>query len=681
MLCRLCLFKDNEQAHIHSMLHHRELDSVLGTRSFHNCQACMVSSMGLQEFAQHISTAEHKYKLEKLICKKQKPIPLEDHLSQEDLDKVRRRTRGFKENATNTSETSISAAPIRVVDVSSMLRQIRRELGVREPCRADREAKKQKSEVRARRLVIAPRKGWKRNANCQVPRLRLCELLWSTTAVHLQPTLKDDDSLTKRRVGKRRKQKEKRPTRDLDKSLVQARNALQAAYTEVQRLLLLKQQVDGLRAQSIEILQGMQEVYSGSSDVAATTTISTSSSSSSTGHSHLPSSHACTPTSSQQTPASTTASSITQPQTPLLLPATSIKQETCHPPTAGQAIPPEPPQRPVSTEPSSRANRRFSRTTLTEKFNLSRVPVMRECVDERAIPRSFLNHNGPIYSLQSMRACCTPAQETHGTSLQPDVIYFLSISRAGSVKQCSWVTQTKSTVCGVDTSKHAGTSLHWINDETIRCHSLKSKKCLELILYQTESVWVHHRRRPPVLLIGSSDSTISIRDAKSGLLLRSLQGHSKTVLCIKVSGERPGLQQLQRPGVHAHNIHTGVDSYLQGSQSAVTSIFILGQVMLTPVGPMIRVYDLQIYSGCYDGSIRAVKLNLTKNHHCWWQNALLFSASRSIWCSTFLDHTPNLESVRCRWRGCDAFFATQQRSAGLPEHMQNHVQNDSKVEP
>lgn len=30
---------------------------------------------------------------------------------------------------------------------------------------------------------------------------------------------------------------------DLDKSLIQARNALQAAYTEVQRLLLLRQQV------------------------------------------------------------------------------------------------------------------------------------------------------------------------------------------------------------------------------------------------------------------------------------------------------------------------------------------------------------------------------------------------------------------------------------------------------
>lgn len=34
---------------------------------------------------------------------------------------------------------------------------------------------------------------------------------------------------------------------DLDKSLLQARNALQAAYAEVQRLLLLRQQVKPLK--------------------------------------------------------------------------------------------------------------------------------------------------------------------------------------------------------------------------------------------------------------------------------------------------------------------------------------------------------------------------------------------------------------------------------------------------
>ena len=37
-----------------------------------------------------------------------------------------------------------------------------------------------------------------------------------------------------------------------------------------------------------------------------------------------------------------------------------------------------------------------------------------------------------------------------------------------------------------------------------------------------------------MLLVGSYDSSISVRDAKSGLLLRSLVGHTKTVLCMKV---------------------------------------------------------------------------------------------------------------------------------------------------
>lgn len=39
-----------------------------------------------------------------------------------------------------------------------------------------------------------------------------------------------------------------------------------------------------------------------------------------------------------------------------------------------------------------------------------------------------------------------------------------------------------------------------------------------------------------ILLVGSYDSTISVRDAKNGLLLRTLEGHSKTVLCMKVRG-------------------------------------------------------------------------------------------------------------------------------------------------
>lgn len=30
-----------------------------------------------------------------------------------------------------------------------------------------------------------------------------------------------------------------------------------------------------------------------------------------------------------------------------------------------------------------------------------------------------------------------------------------------------------------------------------------------------------------------------------------------------------------------------------------------------------RLLHMQIYTGCYDGSVQAVKLNLMKNYRCW----------------------------------------------------------------
>lgn len=39
-----------------------------------------------------------------------------------------------------------------------------------------------------------------------------------------------------------------------------------------------------------------------------------------------------------------------------------------------------------------------------------------------------------------------------------------------------------------------------------------------------------------LLLVGSYDSTISVRDAGSGLLFRTLLGHAKSVLCMQVGG-------------------------------------------------------------------------------------------------------------------------------------------------
>lgn len=60
--------------------------------------------------------------------------------------------------------------------------------------------------------------------------------------------------------------------------------------------------------------------------------------------------------------------------------------------------------------------------------------------------------------------------------------------------------------------------------EVFECHGPRAVSCLA-------STQEGARR---ILLVGSYDSTISVRDAKSGLLLRTLEGHSKTVLCMSV---------------------------------------------------------------------------------------------------------------------------------------------------
>ncbi|CAM9173762.1 unnamed protein product, partial [Lampetra planeri] len=211
-----------------------------------------------------------------------------------------------------------------------------------------------------------------------------------------------------------------------------------------------------------------------------------------------------------------------------------------------------------------------------------------------------------------------------------------------------------------------------------------------------------------LLLAGSYDSTISVRDAKRGLLLRSLRAHTKTVLCMTVvndlvfSGSRDTL-------VHAYNIHTGelLRTY-EGHGRAVTSVAVLGEVMVTACqDALVRVYGLQsheclqvygghgdmvtcmavhqgvIYTGCNDGRVQAVKLNLMQNHRCWWSSCpLIFAVAEHLVQHLVGDHNnPNLQTFKCRWRNCSSFFPTQQSvRQELRDHMQLHVDLDSKVQ-
>ncbi|XP_073683153.1 zinc finger protein 106 [Garra rufa] len=290
------------------------------------------------------------------------------------------------------------------------------------------------------------------------------------------------------------------------------------------------------------------------------------------------------------------------------------------------------------------------------------------------------------------------------------------------------------------------------SDQTIRCYNLKTTECLEQLSLPDRVLCLHNRwkilyvglangsvttfslrnnkqldvfechgpravsclataqegaRR--ILLVGSYDATISVRDAKSGLLLRTLEGHSKTVLCMKVVNDLV-FSGSSDQSVHAHNIHTGeLVRIYKGHSHAVTVVAILGKVMVTAcLDKLVRVYELQshdrlqvygghsdmvmcmvihksmIYTGCYDGSVRAVRLNLIQNYRCWWYGCtLIFGVMEHLQQHLLNDHTsPAQQTLKCRWRNCDAFFTTRNGSKQAVHcHMQKHAEDDSKMEP
>lgn len=289
------------------------------------------------------------------------------------------------------------------------------------------------------------------------------------------------------------------------------------------------------------------------------------------------------------------------------------------------------------------------------------------------------------------------------------------------------------------------------SDHTIRCYNVKTRECMEQLQLEDRVLCLHNRWRTlyaglangtvvtfdiknnkrqeifechgpravsclataqegarKLLVVGSYDCTISVRDARNGLLLRTLEGHSKTVLCMKVVNDLV-FSGSSDQSVHAHNIHTGeLVRIYKGHNHAVTVVNILGKVMVTAcLDKFVRVYELQshdrlqvygghkdmimcmtihksvIYTGCYDGSIQAVRLNLMQNYRCWWYGCtLIFGVVDHLKQHLLTDHTnPNFQTLKCRWRNCDAFFTARKGSKqDVAGHIERHAEDDSKID-
>ncbi|KAM6915438.1 zinc finger protein 106 [Xenentodon cancila] len=403
-------------------------------------------------------------------------------------------------------------------------------------------------------------------------------------------------------------------------------------------------------------------------------------------------------------------------------------------PETDAPVQPEAPQKSVGVDFSSPSTQSETKTEskiqpLTVQTKDANTPAVKddtisESMEDKELSLgSFLSHAGSVHGLQvhnGLLYTCSGDNTARAYSLESRECQAVFEGHTNKVN-CLLV----SSLPNMPTRLYTGSS-----DQTIRCYSIKSKKCLEQLSLPDRVLCLHvawntlyaglasgsvtsfdlktvkeldvfecHGPRGVsclgtaqegarrLLLVGSYDSTISIRDAKSGLLLRSLQGHTKTVLCMKVVNDLV-FSGSSDTSVHAHNIHTGeLIRIYKGHSHAVTSIAILGKVMLTAcLDKLVRVYELQshdrlqvygghsdmvmcmavhksvIYTGCYDGSIQAVKLNLIQNHRCWWQSCpLVFGVPEHLIQHLVNDHSnPNLQTVKCRWKGCNTFFATTQ---------------------
>lgn len=290
------------------------------------------------------------------------------------------------------------------------------------------------------------------------------------------------------------------------------------------------------------------------------------------------------------------------------------------------------------------------------------------------------------------------------------------------------------------------------SDHIVRCYDVKTRQCVEQLTVAERVLCLHSRWRMlfvglangnvatfslkdnkrldvfechgpravsclasaqegarKLLLVGSYDCSITVRDANNGLLLRTLEGHTKTVLCMKVVNDLV-FSGSSDQSVHAHNIHTGeLIRIYKGHSHAVTVVNILGKVMVTAcLDKLVRVYELQsddrlqvygghtdmimcmaihksmIYTGCYDGSIQAVRLNLLQNYRCWWHGCcLIFGVLEHLKHHLMTDHVnPNFYSLKCRWRSCDTSFAAKKCSKqDAQKHLCQHAEEDSRLDP
>ncbi|XP_060068448.1 uncharacterized protein LOC132548599 [Ylistrum balloti] len=205
-----------------------------------------------------------------------------------------------------------------------------------------------------------------------------------------------------------------------------------------------------------------------------------------------------------------------------------------------------------------------------------------------------------------------------------------------------------------------------------------------------------------ILLVAAYTSPIYVCDAISGLLLRMLEGHSKTVFCMEVVGhmvysgsgdrkviehnlltsevswsygEGEGLVRGVTTDKQGHLFYGGQDQYIRCYNRQNHQLYCLFYVGKSPVLSNIVTQKDKILYGNKEGVVEMLTMETNPNRCQCGDCSYSFGLKGHLFHHMVSDHLSlNSRLFNCPWKGCTNRLSTYQSSKEAEEHLKEHLE-------
>ncbi|XP_064623359.1 zinc finger protein 106-like isoform X2 [Lineus longissimus] len=206
-----------------------------------------------------------------------------------------------------------------------------------------------------------------------------------------------------------------------------------------------------------------------------------------------------------------------------------------------------------------------------------------------------------------------------------------------------------------------------------------------------------------ILLVASFDSSITVRDAKNGLLLRSIGSHLKTPLTV-IEKDNSVYSGSSDRTIRLHKLNSGISVLTMTMTGPVTALALSGKYLLAAsYDGVIRCYNTEdsfklkqiyygagktlimdmilhqdlIYTANREGTIEAIPFDLSLRYPCKFRDCgVTFGLSADLRYHIFHDHLPvqiKDDRYHCNWHGCFDKLDVETNKKNLEDHISGHI--------